>query len=42
VAARAGVYVHGRAGDRAAMAGGERGLLAGDLLNFLRQQVNPD
>jgi len=42
VAARAGVYLHGRAGDRAAMAGGERGLLAGDLLNFLRQQVNPD
>lgn len=41
-AARTGVYLHGRAGDRAAMAGGERGLLAGDLLNFLRQQVNPD
>jgi NAD(P)H-hydrate epimerase len=39
-AARTGVYLHGRAGDRAA-AGGERGLLAMDLLPFLRELVNP-
>lgn len=39
-AARAGVYLHGRAGDLAAQTGGERGLLATDLLPFLRQQVN--
>jgi hydroxyethylthiazole kinase-like uncharacterized protein yjeF len=39
-AAKAGVYLHGRAGDRAAHAGGERGLLATDLLPFLRQLVN--
>jgi NAD(P)H-hydrate epimerase len=40
-AARAGVYLHGRAGDQAAQAGGERGLLAMDLLPFLRREVNP-
>jgi NAD(P)H-hydrate epimerase len=39
-AARTGVYLHGSAGDRAA-AGGERGLLAMDLLPFLRELVNP-
>jgi len=39
-AARVGVQVHAVAGDRAA-AGGERGLLAGDLLDELRQAVNP-
>ncbi|CDH43372.1 NAD(P)H-hydrate dehydratase [Candidatus Contendibacter odensensis] len=39
-AAKAGVYLHGRAGDRAAQAGGERGLLATDLLPFLRQLIN--
>ena len=41
VAARAGVYLHGRAGDLAAQSGGERGLLATDLLPFLRRLVNP-
>lgn len=40
-AAKAGAYLHGRAGDLAARAGGERGLLATDLLLFLRQLVNP-
>ncbi len=39
-AAKAGVYLHGLAGDQAAQAGGERGLLATDLLPFLRQAVN--
>lgn len=39
-AARTGVYLHGRAGDRAA-ADGERGLLALDLLPHLRTLVNP-
>jgi ADP-dependent NAD(P)H-hydrate dehydratase / NAD(P)H-hydrate epimerase len=40
-AAKAGVYLHGQAGDLAARAGGERGLLATDLLPLLRQLVNP-
>lgn len=39
-AAKAGVFLHGQAGDQAAQAGGERGLLAGDLLPFLRHAVN--
>ena len=39
-AARAGAYLHGRAADLAAEAG-ERGLLATDLLPFLRRLVNP-
>jgi NAD(P)H-hydrate epimerase len=39
-AARAGVYLHARAGDLAA-AGGERGLLATDLFTYLRGLVNP-
>ncbi|HHW77501.1 MAG TPA: NAD(P)H-hydrate dehydratase [Xanthomonadaceae bacterium] len=40
-AAKAGVYLHGRAGDLAVRTDGERGLLATDLLPFLRQLVNP-
>lgn len=39
-AARAGVLAHARAGDVAAV-GGERGLIAGDLLGALRSVVNP-
>jgi NAD(P)H-hydrate epimerase len=39
-AARVGAYLHGRAGDLAAEAG-ERGLLATDLMPFLRKLVNP-
>jgi len=41
-AAKAGAYLHGRAGDLAARTGGERGLLATDLLPFLRQLANPN
>lgn len=39
-AALAGVEVHARAGDRAAR-GGERGMIASDLLHELRKVVNP-
>ncbi len=39
-AARIGVEIHARAGDLAAT-GGERGMLASDLLGALRQIVNP-
>jgi hydroxyethylthiazole kinase-like uncharacterized protein yjeF len=39
-AARAGVYVHAQAGDLAARRG-ERGLLAGDVLDQVRSCVNP-
>jgi NAD(P)H-hydrate epimerase len=41
-AARLGVWIHAVAGDRAAAAGGERGLLAGDLIAELRALVNPE
>lgn len=40
-AAELGVYLHALAGDRAAALGGERGLLATDLLPELRRLVNP-
>lgn len=40
-AAQAGVLAHALAGDRAAAAGGERGLLPGDLIAALRDVVNP-
>lgn len=40
-AAQLGVYIHAKAADMAATAGGERGLLATDLLLYLRRLVNP-
>jgi NAD(P)H-hydrate epimerase len=40
MAAAVGVEVHARAGDRAA-AGGERGLIASDVLAELRAVLNP-
>lgn len=40
-AARLGTCLHAAAGDRAAEEGGERGLLASDLLNHLRRLANP-
>lgn len=40
IAARAGVFVHAQAGDLAARRG-ERGLLAGDVLEQVRACVNP-
>lgn len=40
-AAELGVCLHARAADAAAAAGGERGLLATDLLPHLRRCVNP-
>lgn len=41
VAARLGVSVHARAADIAAKEGGERGLLASDVIENLREVVNP-
>ncbi len=40
LAARAGVFVHADAGDRAAGSAGERGLLASDVIEHLRACVN--
>ena len=40
-AAKAGVFIHSIAADRAAEEGGERGLLASDLFPYLRSFVNP-
>lgn len=40
-AASMGVYVHARAGDAAAVADGERGLLPMDLIPRIRHLVNP-
>ena len=40
-AAALGVYVHALAADRCADEGGERGMLATDLLRHVRQLINP-
>lgn len=40
IAAELGVLIHALAGDQAAKSGGERGLIATDLLPFLRHLVN--
>jgi len=40
-AARLGVWIHAHAGDLAARKGGERGLIASDLIHCLRLMVNP-
>ncbi len=40
-AAALGVYVHARAADLSAGDGGERGMLATDLLPYVRQLLNP-
>jgi len=40
MAAQQGVYLHGMAADLAAERDGERGLLASDLMPYLRQLVN--
>ncbi len=40
-AAELGVFIHSIAADRAAEEGGERGLIATDLLMHLRRMVNP-
>jgi NAD(P)H-hydrate epimerase len=42
VAAELGVCLHAEAGDRAAADGGERGMLASDLIAQLRPLVNPE
>jgi NAD(P)H-hydrate epimerase len=39
--AAAGVYLHAAAGDDAAADGGERGLIASDLMPFIRRWANP-
>ncbi|MDR3476631.1 MAG: NAD(P)H-hydrate dehydratase [Gammaproteobacteria bacterium] len=39
-AAKLGVFIHARAGDLAAANGGERGLMATDLMPYLRQLMN--
>ncbi len=39
-AARHGVCVHAEAADQAAAQGGERGMLATDLMHWLRKLVN--
>lgn len=41
LAARAGALLHAAAGDDAATAGGERGLVASDLFPFLQRRANP-
>ena len=39
-AAKLGVWLHAKAADEAAVKQGERGLMASDLMSYLRQQIN--
>lgn len=39
-ATQQGVYLHGKAADQAVEAGGERGLIASDLMPYLRRNMN--
>jgi NAD(P)H-hydrate epimerase len=39
-AAQQGVFLHGKAADYAVLVDGERGLLASDLLPYLRRGIN--
>jgi NAD(P)H-hydrate epimerase len=41
LAAQIAVWVHASAGDKAAATQGERGLIASDLFEYLRECVNP-
>ena len=41
-AAESGVCAHAEAADLAARAGGERGMLAGDVIAMLRGVLNPE
>ena len=39
-AAKLGVYIHAVAGDLASLNGGERGMIASDVMPYLHQLVN--
>lgn len=41
IAGQLGVFIHSLAADQAAAVGGERGLLATDLMDYLRELANP-
>jgi NAD(P)H-hydrate epimerase len=39
-AAKLGVWIHSKAADEAAINQGERGLLASDLMPYIRREIN--